>query len=178
MACCPGDSPAFVKRLHSQDKPVVDPTGFHQRVIGGHSVVGGPFHCETGPDKCAENSSSLRWCSGAAGMEPGGGEASAGMWPSPCSWGGVRLLLLSVAASSCAGRDEDLAWPPSEVICERNALMAVKMPNQLSSALQAVAGHVKPRVSSLCSIQAPGLSLLPPPLGGGRPRLAITAGPA
>lgn len=145
--------------------------------LGGHTLC--PFHCETGPDKCAENSPSLRCCWGAAGMELGGGEASAGTWPSPCSWGrGRRLLLLSVAASSHAGRDVDLAWPLSEVICERNALMAVKMPNQLSRALQAAAGHVKPRLSSLCSIQAPGLSLLPPPSGGERPRLAITAGPA
>ena len=53
--------------------------------------------------------------SGAAGGQrdgAGGGEACAGAWPSPCSRGEAGLLLLSVAASSCASRDVDLAWPP------------------------------------------------------------------
>lgn len=182
MTCCLGDSPALVKHLHSRDKPVVDLTGFHQRVInvlhweGTHSVAGGPFHCETGPDK-GENGPSLRCCWGAAGWSRGWGSLCRGMALPLLSRGGRALASLSCSILVCQqGCGPGLA--PSEVIFERNALIAVKMPNHLSSASQATEGHVKPRLSSFFSIQVSGLSLLPPPLGGGRPWLAITAGPA
>ena len=93
--------------------------------------------------------------SGAAGGQLGwshgwGGLCRGVALPLPLRGGG--LLPLSCSILVCRqGCGPGLA--PSEAICERNALTAVKMPNQLSSASQAVEGHVRPRLSSFFSIQ-------------------------
>ena len=93
--------------------------------------------------------------SGAAGGQLGWSQG----WGSLCRCVALPLLLRGEGALAsqlqhpCVRQGCGPGLAPSEVICERNALMAVKMPNQLSNASQAIEGHVKPRLSSFFSIQ-------------------------
>lgn len=147
---------------------MVDLTGFHQRVINvlhwrAHTQCGRrTFHCETGRQRREWSISQVLL--GGSGMEPGVGGNLCRVWPSPLLSRRQGSASLSCSILVCQlGCGPGLA--PSEVIFERNALIAMKMPNHLSgSASQATEGHVKPRLSLFFSIRVSGLSLLPPPL--------------